>query len=51
MGYDPVRKIAVVVWTTLPAAPDGTAPASAMAKTIIGELYPEPPPTPEDENP
>jgi D-alanyl-D-alanine carboxypeptidase len=50
MGYDAKRDIVVIVWTTLAAAPDGRAPASQMAKAIFGELYPTPPPTPEDEN-
>jgi D-alanyl-D-alanine carboxypeptidase len=51
MGYDPMRKITVVAWTSLAAAPDGRAPATQMAKAILGELYPPPPPDPEDENP
>jgi D-alanyl-D-alanine carboxypeptidase len=51
MGYDPKRKITVIVSATLAAAPDGRAPASEMAKVIIGELYRAPPPSPEDENP
>jgi D-alanyl-D-alanine carboxypeptidase len=39
MGYDPQRKIAIVVWSSLAAAPDGQAPAVEMAKVIIGHLY------------
>jgi D-alanyl-D-alanine carboxypeptidase len=38
MGYDPVRHITVIVWTSLVASPDGVAPAADMAQTIIGEL-------------
>jgi D-alanyl-D-alanine carboxypeptidase len=39
MGYDPERKITIIVWTSLAAAPDGRAPAVEMAKAIIGHLY------------
>jgi D-alanyl-D-alanine carboxypeptidase len=39
MGHDPRRKITVIVWTSLAAAPDGRAPAAEMAKVIIGHLY------------
>jgi D-alanyl-D-alanine carboxypeptidase len=39
MGYDPQRKIAIIVWSSLNAAPDGRAPAVEMAKAIIGHLY------------
>ncbi len=38
MGYDPVRHITVIVWTSLVASPNGDAPAIDMAQTIIGEL-------------
>ena len=38
-GYDPQRKIMVVVWASLAPSPDGRAPATEMAKRIIGELY------------
>jgi D-alanyl-D-alanine carboxypeptidase len=38
-GYDPDRKISVVVWTSLAPTVDGQDPAAQMAKTIIGELY------------
>ncbi|MDN5861761.1 MAG: beta-lactamase family protein, partial [Pseudonocardia sp.] len=34
-GYDPQRKITVVVWTSLAPTVDGQDPASQMAKTII----------------
>ena len=51
MGYDRQRKITVIVWTTLAAAPDGRAPATQLTKAILGELYPPPPPNPPDENP
>jgi D-alanyl-D-alanine carboxypeptidase len=38
MGYDPVRRTTVVTWTNLSAAPDGRAPATELARTIIEEL-------------
>lgn len=38
-GYDPDRKISVVVWTSLAPSPDGRDPAAQMARTVIGELY------------
>jgi CubicO group peptidase (beta-lactamase class C family) len=51
MGYDPRRKLTVIVWTTLAAAPDGRAPATQLTKAILGEFYPPPTPNPPDENP
>ena len=39
MGYDPVRKITVVVLTSLSAAPDGTPPANVISKLIMGRIY------------
>ena len=39
MGHDPRRKITIIVWSSLAAAPDGRAPAVEMAKAIIGHLY------------
>jgi D-alanyl-D-alanine carboxypeptidase len=38
-AYDPQRKITVVVWAALAPSPDGRAPATTMARTIIGQLY------------
>lgn len=38
-GYDPQRKITVVVWAATAPSPDGRAPGTTMARTIIGELY------------
>jgi CubicO group peptidase (beta-lactamase class C family) len=38
-GYDPARKITVVVWAATAPSPDGRAPATTLARTIIGELY------------
>jgi CubicO group peptidase (beta-lactamase class C family) len=38
MAYDPTRHITVIVWTSLVASPNGSAPAIDMAQTIIGEL-------------
>jgi D-alanyl-D-alanine carboxypeptidase len=39
VGYDPQRKITVVVWAATAPSPDGRAPATTLARTIIGELY------------
>ncbi len=39
MGYDPVRKITLIVLTNLQAGPDGQAPANVLAMGIIGQLY------------
>ena len=39
MGYDPQRDLTIVTWTSLAAAPDGRAPATELAKAIIGQLY------------
>ena len=39
MGHDPRRRITIIVWSSLAAAPDGRAPAVEMAKAIIGHLY------------
>jgi D-alanyl-D-alanine carboxypeptidase len=38
-GYDPERKITVVVWTSLAPSPDGRDPAAQMARAVIEELY------------
>jgi D-alanyl-D-alanine carboxypeptidase len=38
-AYDPARKITVVVWAATAPSPDGRAPATTMARTIIGQLY------------
>ena len=39
VGHDPRRRITIVVWSSLAAAPDGRAPAVEMAKAIISHLY------------
>ena len=39
MGYDPDRKITVVVWATNAPAADGRAPATELARTVISRLY------------
>jgi D-alanyl-D-alanine carboxypeptidase len=39
MGHDPERDLTVVTWASLAAAPDGRAPATELAKAIIGQLY------------
>ena len=38
-AYDPARKITIVVWAATAPSPDGRAPATTMARTIIGQLY------------
>ncbi|GEL16200.1 serine hydrolase domain-containing protein [Pseudonocardia asaccharolytica] len=38
-AYDPDRKVTVVVWANLNAAPDGRPPASTIAQKLIGTLY------------
>lgn len=39
MGYDPARKVTVVVWATNAPAVDGRPPATELAKVVIGALY------------
>lgn len=39
MGHDPSRDLTVVVWATDAPAVDGRAPATELAKLIIGRLY------------
>jgi D-alanyl-D-alanine carboxypeptidase len=39
MGHDPRRKITIIVWSSIGAAPDGRAPAVEMAKAISGHSY------------
>lgn len=41
MGTDPDTGTTVVVWANLAPAVDGRGPASAIAKNLIGELYPD----------
>jgi CubicO group peptidase (beta-lactamase class C family) len=43
MGHNPRRKLTVIVWTTLAAAPDGRASATQLTKAILGEFYPRRP--------
>jgi D-alanyl-D-alanine carboxypeptidase len=38
-GFDPQRKITLVVWCATAPSPDGRAPATTMARTIVSELY------------
>ncbi|WP_137725103.1 serine hydrolase domain-containing protein [Prescottella subtropica] len=40
MGHDPDAKVTLVVWANLAPAANGQDPATAMAKEIIGKLYP-----------
>ncbi|MEF2979130.1 serine hydrolase domain-containing protein [Subtercola sp. YIM 133946] len=39
MGYDPVNKVTMVVWTNLAPSADGRPPAATLAADLIGELY------------
>ena len=40
VGYDPEKKLTVVTWTSLSAAPDGRAPAVEIARTLLGHFDP-----------
>jgi D-alanyl-D-alanine carboxypeptidase len=42
MGYDPDRKVTVVVWSAMAPAVDGRDPAVEMAKAVIAKLYATP---------
>ena len=39
VGYDPDRKATLVVWTNLKASPEGHAPATTIARELIGQIY------------
>ena len=39
MGYDPVNKVTVVVWSNLAPGANGRAPASTIAKELISDMY------------
>ncbi|HEX7912913.1 MAG TPA: serine hydrolase domain-containing protein [Paraburkholderia sp.] len=38
MGYDPATKTTIITWATTASAPDGTPPANAIARILMGEL-------------
>ncbi len=40
MGHDPVNNVTLVVWTNLAPAVDGRDPATTIARSLIGMLYP-----------
>ena len=40
MGHDPVNNVTLVVWTNLAPAVDGRDPATVIARTLIGMVYP-----------
>lgn len=40
MGYDPENGVTLVVWTNLAPSVDGRDPATTIAATLIGMLYP-----------
>jgi D-alanyl-D-alanine carboxypeptidase len=46
MAHDPARKLTLVVWSSLAAAPDARPPAVTIAREIITELYGAPGPAP-----
>jgi D-alanyl-D-alanine carboxypeptidase len=39
VGYDPDKKVTLVVWTNLNASPEGDAPATTIARNLIGRIY------------
>lgn len=39
MGYDPADKVTLVTWANLAPLPDGSAPATELAKLVLGKLY------------
>jgi D-alanyl-D-alanine carboxypeptidase len=39
MGYDPVNKVTVVVWSNLAPGAKGTAPATTIARELIDNMY------------
>jgi D-alanyl-D-alanine carboxypeptidase len=39
VGYDPDKKVTLVVWTNLNASPEGDAPATTIARDLIGRIY------------
>ena len=38
-GYDPDKKITLLVWANVLSAPDGREPASIIAEEMVGTLY------------
>ncbi|ASN51311.1 serine hydrolase [Sinomonas sp. R1AF57] len=39
MGYDPANRVTLVTWANLAPLPDNRAPATELAKLVIGKLY------------
>ncbi|SDL70685.1 serine hydrolase domain-containing protein [Microbacterium azadirachtae] len=39
MGYDPVQKVTIVVWTNLAPAADGRPPAATIATSLMKSIY------------
>lgn len=39
MGYDPVQKVTIVVWTNLAPAADGRPPAAVIATSLLKSIY------------
>ncbi len=39
MGYDPVQKVTIVVWTNVAPAADGRPPATTIALSLMKSIY------------
>jgi D-alanyl-D-alanine carboxypeptidase len=39
LGSDPRRRLTLIIWSNLNASPEGDAPATEIAKAMIGLLY------------
>lgn len=38
-GYDPENDVTLIVWTNLEPYPDGSVPATTIARELIGQIY------------
>ena len=43
MGYDPVNRVTLVVWTNLTLSPDGTPTANSLMLKVLDQVYVESP--------
>ena len=43
MGYDPVNRVTLVVWTNLTISPDGRLPANSIMLKVLDQIYVESP--------
>ena len=39
VGYDPQNNVTLIVWTNLEPSPDGSVPATTLARELIGQVY------------